>query len=94
MRKKPPWRQFFDTPLLFSIKEAKGLEYESVILVNFISNERTSFEEIINGVSREDLNGDFEYMRARDKTDKSWKSISSSLILFMLQLPGPCRGFT
>ncbi len=64
-------RQVFDTPLLFSIKEAKGLEYENVILVNFISNERDSFEEIINGVSREDLDGNLEYMRGRDKTDKS-----------------------
>lgn len=64
-------RRFFDSPLLFSIKEAKGLEYENVILLNFISNERTSFLEILNGVSREDLSGDLEYMRARDKTDKS-----------------------
>jgi len=64
-------RQVFDTPLLFSIKEAKGLEYENVILVNFISTERASFEEIINGVSREDLDGNLEYMRGRDKTDKS-----------------------
>lgn len=64
-------RRFFDSPLLFSIKEAKGLEYENVILLNFISNARTSFLEILNGVSREDLSGDLEYMRARDKTDKS-----------------------
>lgn len=64
-------RQFFDTPLLFSIKEAKGLEYENVVLLNFVSNERASFQEIINGVSREVLEGELEYMRARDKTDKS-----------------------
>ncbi|MCL4476528.1 MAG: UvrD-helicase domain-containing protein [Nitrospirae bacterium] len=64
-------RQYFDTPLLFSIQEAKGLEYENVILVNFISGERATFQEIINGVSHEDLEGDFEYMRERDKTDKS-----------------------
>jgi len=64
-------RRFFDTPLLFSIQEAKGLEYENVILVNFISNERAVFQEVTNGVSPEDLNGDLEYMRARDKTDKS-----------------------
>jgi hypothetical protein len=64
-------RRFFDSPLLFSIKEAKGLEYENVILLNFVSNARTSFLEILNGVSREDLSGDLEYMRARDKTDKS-----------------------
>ncbi|MGE5239617.1 MAG: hypothetical protein ACM3ON_12545 [Chloroflexota bacterium] len=64
-------RQFFDTPLLFSIKEAKGLEYENVILVNFISGERDSFQEIIRGVSREDMEDDLRYMRAADKTDKS-----------------------
>ena len=64
-------RQFFDTPLLFSIQEIKGLEYENVILVNFISSDRASFEEITNGVAPEDLSGDLEYMRARDKTDKS-----------------------
>jgi hypothetical protein len=64
-------RQFFDTPLLFSIQEAKGLEYENVILINFISNERASFAEIIEGISEEDLNGDFDYRRARDKSDKS-----------------------
>lgn len=64
-------RQFFDTPLLFSIQEAKGLEYENVILVNFISNERASFLEIVSGVNPEDLEGDPEYMRAHDKKDKS-----------------------
>lgn len=64
-------RQFFDTPLLFSIQEAKGLEYENVILMNFISNERASFMDIIRGVSEEDIGADLEYRRARDKTDKS-----------------------
>jgi len=64
-------RQFFDTPLLFSIQEAKGLEYENVILLNFISGERASFQEIIKGVTPEDLEGDIDYMRARDKSDKS-----------------------
>lgn len=64
-------RQFFDTPLLFSIQEAKGLEYENVLLVNFISAERASFAEIVDGVDETDLTGDLEYGRARDKTDKS-----------------------
>ena len=68
-------RRFFDTPLLFSVQEAKGLEYENVILVNFISNERANFSEIINGVNPDDLGGDLEgdleYRRARDKTDKT-----------------------
>ncbi|MDA8090699.1 MAG: PhoH family protein [Nitrospiraceae bacterium] len=64
-------RRFFDTPLLFSIQEAKGLEYENVILVNFISSERANFSEIINGVNPDGLEGDLEYRRARDKTDKT-----------------------
>jgi hypothetical protein len=64
-------KQFFDSPLLFSIQEAKGLEYENVILVNFISGERASFNEIISGISPEDLEADPEYMRGRDKKDKS-----------------------
>jgi hypothetical protein len=64
-------RQFFDTPLLFSIHEAKGLEYENVILINFITFERKSFNEIVEGIGEEDLAGDLEYRRARDKTDKA-----------------------
>lgn len=64
-------RQFFDSPLLFSIQEAKGLEYENVVLVNFISNERASFNEIISGISPEDLETAPAYMRASDKKDKS-----------------------
>lgn len=64
-------RRFFDTPLLFSIHEAKGLEYENVVLLNFVSGERQSFQEIVRGVSEEDLEGDIRYMRAPDKRDKS-----------------------
>lgn len=64
-------RKFFDTPLIFSIQEAKGLEYENVILPNFISSERSVFNEIISGVSAMDLEGELKYMRGADKTDKS-----------------------
>lgn len=64
-------RRFFDTPLLFSIQEAKGLEYENVILWNFISGERANFQAIVQGISSSDLEGDLDYARARDKTDKS-----------------------
>lgn len=75
-------RKFFDTPLLFSIHEAKGLEYENVVLLNFISCERQNFIEIINGVTEEDLKGDIRYMRASDKRDKSleaYKFFTNSL---------------
>lgn len=64
-------RQFFETPLIFSVQEAKGLEYENVILVNFISNERAVFSDIADGVKASDLEGALKYMRAPDKTDKS-----------------------
>ena len=64
-------RKYFDTPLLFTVQEAKGLEYENVVLFNFVSGERQSFQEIVRGVSKEDLEGDILYMRAADKTDKS-----------------------
>lgn len=64
-------RKHFDTPLLFTVQEAKGLEYENVVLFNFVSGERLNFQEIVRGVAEEDMGGDLLYMRAADKTDKS-----------------------
>ncbi len=65
-------RKLFQTPLLFSIQEAKGLEYENIILLDFVSGERKRFGAIAEGVNREDLTGDeLRYARGRDKTDKS-----------------------
>jgi len=64
-------RKHLDTPLLFTVQEAKGLEYEKVVLFNFVSGERQSFQEIIRGVAEADMEGDILYMRAADKTDKS-----------------------
>ena len=65
-------KQHFKTPLVFSIQEAKGLEYENVILYNFTSAEEARFREITQGVVQEDLLGDeLQYSRAKDKTDKS-----------------------
>jgi len=64
-------RKFFRTPLLFSIQEAKGLEYENIILYNIISDNEKEFREICSGVSPEDLKGELVYARARDKSDKS-----------------------
>jgi hypothetical protein len=64
-------RRFFKTPLVFSVQEAKGLEYENVILVNFVSNHEAEFREIINGVSDEDLQQqELQYNRASNKHDK------------------------
>lgn len=64
-------RRFFRTPLLFSIQEAKGLEYENIILYNLISDNEKEFREICEGVSPGDLKGGLVYARARDKSDKS-----------------------
>ncbi|MBM4200795.1 MAG: hypothetical protein FJ189_05865, partial [Gammaproteobacteria bacterium] len=44
-------RRFFQTPLLFSIHEAKGLEYENIVLYRFVSDHRAEFAEIAEGVS-------------------------------------------
>lgn len=65
-------RKIFKTPLLFSIHEAKGLEYENIILLNFISNYSREFNEIAQGVSKKDLeNNDLVFSRGKDKADKS-----------------------
>ncbi|WP_101102068.1 UvrD-helicase domain-containing protein [Macromonas bipunctata] len=65
-------RQHFSTPLLFSIHEAKGLEYDNIVLYRFVSDHRAEFADIVDGVSAADLQVDtLEYRRARDKQDKS-----------------------
>lgn len=65
-------RRFFQTPLIFSIHEAKGLEYDNIVLYRFVSNHRAEFAEIADGVTPQDLVSDeLEYRRAKDKTDKS-----------------------
>ena len=65
-------RRFFRTPLVFAIHEAKGLEYESIVLYRFISDQRAAFAQLAAGVTAEDLaSNDLEYHRTRDKTDKS-----------------------
>ena len=65
-------RKCFRTPLLFSIHEAKGLEYENIILYRFISDRRSEFTEITEGVTAQDIQVEgLDYARAKDKTDKS-----------------------
>jgi hypothetical protein len=62
----------FDTPLVFSVQEAKGLEYDNIVLFNVVSASRERFGEIARGVEREDLLAtELRYGRAKDKTDKS-----------------------
>jgi hypothetical protein len=65
-------RAHFHTPLIFSIQEAKGLEYENLILYNFTSADEASFRDITRGVSIEDVaDSTFHYGRGRDKSDKA-----------------------
>ena len=65
-------RKHFATPLLFSIHEAKGLEYENIILYRFISDHRAEFSDIVEGVTKADLGVQvLDYRRAKDKSDKS-----------------------
>lgn len=63
-------KQFFKTPLVFSIHEAKGLEYENIILVNFLSNYQDEFYEITKGVDADILDDELKYSRAKNKEDK------------------------
>ena len=65
-------RKVFGTPLVFSVHEAKGLEYPGIILHNFISGARQTYADIVEGVTPADLERDeLTYARARDKADRS-----------------------
>ncbi|MFA0811006.1 UvrD-helicase domain-containing protein [Microbulbifer epialgicus] len=65
-------RKCFNTPLVFSIQEAKGLEYTNIILYNFISGEEKPFKNIADGVDANALDKDqLNYARAKNKHDKS-----------------------
>ncbi|MCD4675504.1 MAG: UvrD-helicase domain-containing protein [Desulfobacula sp.] len=65
-------KNFFKTPLVFSIHEAKGLEYENIILVNFVSNNSNEFHEITHEITgKQLLGGQLSFSRGRDKSDKA-----------------------
>ena len=65
-------RAHFKTPLVFSVHEAKGLEYPNVILFNLVSGARAAFAAVCQDVTASDLCGkSLEYRRGRDKADKS-----------------------
>ena len=65
-------RKHFATPLLFSIHEAKGLEYENIVLYRFISDHRGEFNDIVEGIVKTDLAVEtLDFKRAKDKSDKS-----------------------
>jgi superfamily I DNA/RNA helicase len=63
-------KRYFKTPLVFSIQEAKGLEYENIILVNFITTNDKEFRTISEGIKIEDLKDDLEFSRVKDKANK------------------------
>ena len=69
-KQKEEARKIFGTPLVFTVLEAKGLEYENVILYRFIDAE-PRFLEIAKGLTPDVLEHDFKYGRAKDKADKS-----------------------
>jgi hypothetical protein len=73
--------RYFDTPLLFSVQEAKGLEYENIVLVNFVSGNNKLFREIAQGIHPDDLAGELQYSRAGrdDKSLESYKFFINSL---------------
>lgn len=64
-------QRVFKTPLVFAIQEAKGLEYQNIILYNFISQSETHFNEVCADIDIRDLQSDFSYARNKDKSDKS-----------------------
>jgi len=69
---KPAARQQLRTPLVFSVHEAKGLEYPHVVLLGIVSGQRAAYSEVCEGVSAGDLEREqLEYRRAKDKADKS-----------------------
>jgi hypothetical protein len=60
------------TPLVFSVHEAKGLEYPHVVLFGLLSGQRAAYADVCDGVTPQHLERDeLDYRRARDKSDKS-----------------------
>lgn len=65
-------RAQFRTPLVFSVHEAKGLEYPHVVLLGLVSGQRAAYAEVCEGVTPQDLQvEELDYRRAKDKNDKS-----------------------
>jgi len=72
-------RACFGTPLVFSVQEAKGLEYENIVLYNFTSGEEQRFLEITRGVEHGDLQQELTFARTKDKRDKSLEIYKSHI---------------
>ena len=52
---KPEAKALFRTPLVFSVHEAKGLEYPHVVLMGLVSGQRAAYAELCDGVTAQDL---------------------------------------
>jgi len=63
-------KKYFETPLIFSIQEAKGLEYENIIIYNFITQNDKEFFELTRELDSSVLEDEIKYARARNKEDK------------------------
>jgi hypothetical protein len=65
-------KQRLATPLVFTVHEAKGLEYDTVVLYDLVSCERQAYRDVAAGISRADIDvAELAYARAKDKSDKS-----------------------
>jgi hypothetical protein len=64
-------RSLFGTPLVFSVHEAKGLEYQNAILFGFAQHAEREYREIASDISVEELDQDLAFSRPRDKSDKT-----------------------
>ena len=61
----------FKTALIYTVQEVKGLEYEEVILVDFVSSSEKAFNEIIKGIQKNDLSADLKYNRLGKKESEN-----------------------
>lgn len=65
-------KRLFDTPLVFSVHEAKGLEYPHVILYGFTMQASAEYKNVVAGIARDEIqDGELDYSRVKDKSDKS-----------------------
>jgi hypothetical protein len=70
--RKAEVKQRLSTPLVFTVHEAKGLEYDTVILYDVVSAERQAYRDVAAGITAADIGvTELAYARAKDKSDKS-----------------------
>jgi ankyrin repeat protein len=63
-------KKIFNTELTFTVREAKGLEYQNIVLFNFITNHSKHFFEIVKDISKKDLESNLIYNRQKDKENR------------------------